>query len=308
MKNRRRGFSLIDLLVVIAIIAILIALLLPAVQAAREAARRAQCQNNLKQLGLGMHNYHDTFGTLPPGHVSPPGDKLGRYMSAFTMVLPFMEQAAAYDRTNFSLSPIDVANKTARMTKVATFLCPADPAPPPEFGGTNYAFVAGNKPSIAWDGKDSEKQPNGLFYQISKTRFQTITDGLSNTFMAMEITRGQDHVNTPQRAYAVMNPPLPGTLDPKADRGDKRAFDRGASWMVGGFLQTIITATMPINSNEFDLSYGLLEGGLSASRSFHAGGVNVLIADGSVRFFSNSVDARMLEAMATRSGGEVVNQ
>jgi prepilin-type processing-associated H-X9-DG protein/prepilin-type N-terminal cleavage/methylation domain-containing protein len=308
MKPRRRGFSLLDLIVVIAIIAILIALLLPAVQATRAAARRAQCQNNLKQLGLAMHNYYDSFAVLPPGHVSPPGDKLNRYMSAHTMILPFMEEAAAYDRTNFHLSPIHAANKTARAVSLKSYLCPADPAPPTEFGGTNYAFVAGSKPSIAWDGKDSKNQPNGLFYQISKTRFQQVPDGLSNTMMAMEITRGQDQVFNAQRAYAVKAPPLPATLEPSAERGDKRAFDRGGSWMVGGFLQTLITVTLPINTQDNDLSYGLLEGGLSSSRSFHPGGVNVLFGDGSVRFVSNSIDARALEGMATRNGAEVINQ
>src|SRR4028118_1540239 len=104
MKSRRRGFSAMDLIVVIAVIAILIALLLPAIQKAREAARRAQCQNNLKQLGLAMHNYHDVSMTFPPGHVSPPGDKLARYMSAHTMILPFVEQATAFNQTNTTLS------------------------------------------------------------------------------------------------------------------------------------------------------------------------------------------------------------
>lgn len=309
MKSRREGFSAIDLLVVIAIIAILIALLLPAVQKVREAARRTECQNNMKQLGLAMHNYHDTFRTFPPGHVSPPADKQARYMSAHTMVLPFMEQNGIYDATNFALGPLEAANtKTARRAPVKAYVCPADPAPWGPFGPTNYAVVSGSKPSIAWDGKDREKQPNGLFYQISHMRIQHITDGTSNTFMAMEITRGQDQVNTAVRAYAVKSPPMPDPLDPGTDRGDKRAYDRGGSWMVGGFLQTIVNTTLPINSNEFDLSYGLLEGGLSASRSFHSGGVNVLLADGSVRFLSTNIDKATLDAMATRAGGEVVNQ
>jgi prepilin-type N-terminal cleavage/methylation domain-containing protein len=308
MKCRRRGFSLIDLIVVIAIIAILIALLLPAIQATREAARRVQCQGHLKQLGLAMHNYHDTFLTLPPGHVSPPGDKLNRYMSAQTMLLPFLEQANIYDATNFWLGPTDVANSTARKAQLKSYICPSDLAPATEFGGTNYAFVAGSKPSIAWDGKDVKKTPNGLFFQISKTHFQQVPDGLSNTMAAMEITRGHAEVNDAQRAYAVKDPPLPAMLDPTAARGEKRAYDRGGCWMVGGFLQTLITVTLPINSTEFDLSHGLLEGGLSSSRSFHRGGVNVLISDGSVRFVANSIDQRTLEGMATRNGGEAVNQ
>src|SRR3982751_1139515 len=102
MSRSRRGFTPFDLLMTIAIIAILIALLIPAIQAAREAAKRTNCRNNLKQLGLSLHNYHDSFGTFPPGHVSPPGDRLGRNMSALAMLLPFQEESALYNGINFN--------------------------------------------------------------------------------------------------------------------------------------------------------------------------------------------------------------
>jgi prepilin-type processing-associated H-X9-DG protein len=306
MKWHRRGFSPLDILVVIAIIAILIALLLPAVQAAREAARRTNCANNLKQIGLAMHNYHDTFNTFPPGHVSPPGDKLERFMSAHTMVLPFMEEAALYSLVNLWLGPTHAANTTARATAVKSYVCMSDSAPPGPYGCTNYALIAGSKPGIGWDGKDREKQPNGAFFQISKIQIQHMRDGTSNTILAMEMTRGQEGADIPPRAYAVKPGPIPEPLD--HDRGDKRMFDRGGSWIVGGFLQTLVTATMPPNSNAFDLSFGLLEGGFSSSRSFHRGGVNVLFADGSVQFLSDSIDFKTLEAMATRDGREPVDR
>ena len=308
MRNPRRGFSPIDLLVVIAIIAILIALLLPAVQKAREAARRVQCQNNLKQISIAMFNYHDTHMTFPPGHVSPPGDKLGRNMSAQALILPYLEQQNVYASINFWLGTADPANATARKMVVSTYLCPNDPAPHGPYGPTNYALVAGSKPNIGWDGKDLGKQPNGLFFQCSKIGVAQVTDGLSNTLMVMEMTRGESPTNTPVRAYAAKPGPMPEMVDAKQERGGERAFDRGGSWMSGGFLQTLVTVTLPVNAREYDLSYGLLEGGLSSSRSFHSRGVSAAFGDGSVQFLSDSVDMKTLEAMGTRNGGEVVNR
>jgi prepilin-type processing-associated H-X9-DG protein len=308
MQTHRRGFSATDLLVVIAIIAILIALLLPAVQKAREAARRTQCSNNLKQIGLALHNYHDTYRTFPAGHYSPPGDRMGRHIGTFCGLLPYVEQEAVYNQINLHLSPEHPANITARQAVVQTFLCATDPAPKTKFGASNYAFLAGSTPSIGWDGRDQKNQPNGMFFQISNVHLARVTDGLSNTIATMEITRGQDQMNNPVRAYASFPGPLPAAVDMNADRGDKRLFDRGSSWMSGGFLQTLITMTLPPNSKDFDLSYGIMEGGLSSSRSFHPGGVNVLFCDGSVQFLSNGVDFKNLQAMATRNGGEVVDR
>src|SRR5262249_20380060 len=141
--SSRSGFTLIELLVVIAIIAVLIALLLPAVQSAREAARRAQCSNNLKQLGIALHNYHDTVGSFPtnfwrtqngPGGASTTPDWPGYHRcSWFTMVLPFMEQGTVYNAVNFlvpiSYGMFDAIQSTALMTQINTFQCPSDPAP-----------------------------------------------------------------------------------------------------------------------------------------------------------------------------------
>jgi len=308
MKSPRRGFSPIELLVVIAIIAILIALLLPAIAKTREAAKRMQCINNIKQLALSFHNYHDAHGAFPPGHLSPPGDKLERYMSALALILPYQEEMAAYQRINFALSPTSPANSTARAISMKYFLCAADAAPPGPYGGTNYLLNAGSRPNIGWDGRDQAKQPNGIFFQVSSVRIAHITDGTSNTLMTLETTRGQDQVNTPVRAYAVKTGALPDPLEPNVDRGDKRAYDRGGSWIVGGFLQTLGNVTLPINAREFDVSYGLLEGGLSTARSVHPGGANAGFCDGSVQFISDSIDQKVFEAMATRNGGEVVNR
>ena len=126
---RRSGFTLIELLVVIAIIAVLISLLLPAVQAAREAARRAQCLNNLKQIGLAIHNYHDVIGAFPPGYLSrlgPDGDNTGPGWGWAAMILPQIEQGPIFNAINFGLAIESPANQTARLTKIATFICPTD--------------------------------------------------------------------------------------------------------------------------------------------------------------------------------------
>ena len=304
MNRRRRAFTLTDLLIVIAVLGIIAALLLPAVQQAREAARRAQCVNNLKYVGLAAANYESAYRVFPSGTVSPPGDKFDRTMSGLAMLVPFLDSGDVFDRINCNHSPKEASNRTARCAKLSYFICISDEPKEAEFGGTNYALVTGSKPSVAWDGKDIATAPNGLFFQISSVRIKHVTDGLSKTLATMEITQGREGRNVLHRTYAVKPGPLPENLERNDDRGNQRALDRGSSWMVGGFLQSLVNATMPLNANELDLSFGLLEGGLSSGRSFHPGGVNILFADGSVRFASNSLDFRVLQSMATRSAGD----
>jgi prepilin-type processing-associated H-X9-DG protein len=227
-------------------------------------------------------------------------------MSAQTMLLPYLEQQVAYDRVNFHLGTEHPANTTSRSVKITTFICASDPAPSVEWGGTNYPFMAGGTASIAWNGDRQSKGPNGIFFQISKIYIGDIKDGSSRTMMAMEWTRGQAGLTSAKGAYAVMPGPLPDPLEENADRGDKRMFDRGASWMSGGFMQTLMTQTMSVNAKALDLSFGLLEGGLSSSRSYHPGGVNIMMCDGSVQFVSEHIDRKVLDAMATRDGRETI--
>jgi prepilin-type N-terminal cleavage/methylation domain-containing protein/prepilin-type processing-associated H-X9-DG protein len=222
MRTRRRGFTLIELLVVIAIIAVLIALLLPAVQSAREAARRAQCTNNLKQIGLALHNYHSATQAIPPsgtraGYPNPwqndtPGLDFVQHFSMKTHLLPYLEQQAVYNAFNMmqNAGPIAASlpiqqqggwiNSTAYLTKIPGFLCPSDANPGNvNVANTNYPnSIGGNRAyaQIGWT-------PNGPFYQMSwdsairdVISFDDITDGLSSTAIFSEWVRGYGNMQT----------------------------------------------------------------------------------------------------------------
>ncbi len=208
--RRAQGFTLIELLVVIAIIAVLIALLLPAVQQAREAARRSQCKNNLKQLGLAMHNYHETYNIFPRGNFERASELgyEGNYsyvaFSAQTMLLPYLEQAALYNQFNFNLNPNSAPNGTLKRTTIAAFRCPSDFSMLPNAGanynegpGNNYAFSAG--PSVFWFGFGSgtaPQPPQNLQHQVGafnfrkNVRIRDVQDGTSNVVAASEILIG----------------------------------------------------------------------------------------------------------------------
>ena len=193
MNRHRSAFTLIELLVVIAIIAVLIALLLPAVQSARGAARRAQCVNNLKQIGLAMHNYHDSLGCFPMSMgMDSPGFGYPEPVSysGLSMLLPYLEQTVVFNTLNYSLIRTDPGNNTAMATSVSAFLCPSDPQAgnlPPGQAGENYHPNSGNSiqyvsgASDPWNFNTSLPPFNGPFYPVSKTRIADITDGTSNT-------------------------------------------------------------------------------------------------------------------------------
>jgi|CXWL01.1.fsa_nt_gi prepilin-type N-terminal cleavage/methylation domain-containing protein len=201
LSPHRRGFTLVELLVVIAIIGILVALLLPAVQAAREAARRMSCGNNLKQLGLALHNYHDTYKTFPPDAIWH-GNAKGTTGSATTvrnytwiaMVLPFIEQGPLHDQIDFtrpaliSLNAFQVNGSPGIAVEIPSLICPSDPGfntPPRGIGITSYAGNAG------WDAhrrKFGDSALAGVFTFYDNTRFQDIVDGTSNTVAIGEVT------------------------------------------------------------------------------------------------------------------------
>lgn len=203
--ERRRGFTLIELLVVIAIIAVLIALLLPAVQQAREAARRTQCRNNLKQLGLAMHNYSESFNAFPPGrivNISPTDDRTqganggattgnGDCFSAFAQMLPQLDQIALYNQINFSSGPDTAINNGPSTTPIAMFKCPSDTGVSNLAQGTGFASVTNYVMNTGTTFSVSTNNPSGnlvtgIFFENSNVRLGDITDGTSQTVCLSE--------------------------------------------------------------------------------------------------------------------------
>jgi prepilin-type N-terminal cleavage/methylation domain-containing protein len=213
MKTRCRAFTLIELLVVIAIIAILIALLLPAVQQAREAARRSQCKNNLKQMGLALHNYHDVHLVFPPGNCSPAtslgygsGTSTGHNLHAG--ILPYIDQAPLYNRLNWSVAPafnqtsVDTVHEAAVQTIITAYICPSSQTTTLFSYSSSYPiYVQGIAQYVGIEGSDQLLAPGstyisngGTFFRNSKIGIHKITDGTSNTMLVGEysgLAKGQ---------------------------------------------------------------------------------------------------------------------
>jgi prepilin-type N-terminal cleavage/methylation domain-containing protein/prepilin-type processing-associated H-X9-DG protein len=355
MRSRNSGgFTLIELLVVIAIIAVLIALLLPAVQAAREAARRAQCVNNLKQLGIAMHNYHSSVNSLPWGD--------GPWWiewSAHTLLLPYMEQAPIYNAINFSdlqtlgLTPMPInnpANSTATYTVISGFNCPSDTDRLTDPNGhNNYMDNSGSAPNCAYGGiadtpSWSEPAAGPFIYSSNgidtgppgfggpSINIASITDGTSNTAAFSERVKaiGSNFTgtsapfdplkptaslsipapvsttveSTPQAYYQIcsVTPPVPvnGNQDAANFNDDNIS---GAMWVSGQPACTRYLHIMPPNT--WSCRSGLQIGHVANSR--HAGGVNVMFCDGSVKFIKSSINVTTWWALGSRAGGEVVS-
>ncbi|HVW00620.1 MAG TPA: DUF1559 domain-containing protein [Planctomycetaceae bacterium] len=301
---RRRAFTLIELLVVIAIIAVLVALLLPAVQQAREAARRTQCRNNLKQLGLALHNYESSARVFPPGYIAAstaakdttPGWAWG------AMILPYMDQGAIYSRLNFNLAVADPTNAVATSTAVNGFLCPSDLVQPVPFNlysdpptnsavvmqatASSYAAIAGDSNSVLGNAATKTTQSfNGVFYVNSGTKIGDITDGTSMTILVGE------------RAWAMVNGVwigAPNTALPES--GVRNPFTPHNSTTTGIL---VLAHTSNINNTA--------SAGMDDSSSLHVGGAQFLFGDGSVHFLSNNVSSVVFKAYGTKAGNEAVS-
>lgn len=317
MRRLKHGFTLIELLVVIAIIGVLIALLLPAVQAAREAARRTQCHNNLKQLGLAMHNYHEINNTLPPGNFDTianwanqppcPGQPVGffgsRQASWMQRILPQLDQATLYYGFSDQMNSGSVAANmyTNAGTVVPTLMCPSDGSNPKtvnisgliHFSG-NYAMCAGSQ---YWGNEPNDLcaslKRNGLFFTVSKVRFTDIVDGMSNTIMGSELILVPDDLQTPQRDWrgryyqALLGGPLFCAREPP-----------GTEDSLAGQCRDVWYAPCDQSSGDVNIH----------SRSYHTGGVNSLFADGSVRMITDSIDESVYQALGSRASGDSVGE
>lgn len=297
--RRYRGFTLIELLVVIAIIAVLIALLLPAVQQAREAARRTQCRNNLKQIGLALHNYESSNGCLPPGYVAGAVATTTTPGWGWTsMILPQLDQAPLFNAINFSLPIENAANAMAARTALTAMICPSDIPPGPVItitDSSNSTVVqAGASSYVACVGNDNSEVDdligNGVMYRNSRIRLTDMIDGTSNTIMVGE------------RALAYTLGTWVGAPNNAVIRaGQKNKFNAATSTPPCANLAHAHWINV---TNDPD-------GGLDDYSSLHVGGAQILFGDGSVRFMQTVTTDGGLEdvfqAMGTRAGGEAVS-
>ena len=332
MTRKRKAFTLIEVLVTLAVIGVLIALLLPAVQMAREAARRMSCSNNLAQIGRALHNYHDTHRVLPfgcgtdyDGIVSSLGSLADRRYSTQSQILPQLDQPNVYRALNFTVAPFDpyvnsgaydpqcissggmsAINGTAATTVISTFLCPSDiDRLQSMWGHNNYRSCNG----AGWQGRNG----NGMFGQNSSVNFGMVTDGLSNTAMFSERCKGTwDHEIFDSLAdiYDIAGIWNESTfrdqcrsLSPESAVAYGQNVDSGQNWLEGNFNWTRYNHL--VLPNQVSCKNGFTWDGVGmAASSRHAGGVNVLMGDGRVHFVSEEVDERPWTALGTIQGGE----
>ena len=310
MRQHRSAFTLIELLVVIAIIAVLIALLLPAVQAAREAARRIQCTNNLKQLGLALHNYHDRVGSFPVNRITL-GTNAGSYSySAVSQLLPDIEQSQAFAALNFNLARTDPGNVTGTAVQISAFLCPSDAwqsfAVPAGEYPTNYRANEGAN-MLYIQGADDPKgynaslpPPDGPFYTNVCYKIASITDGTSNTAAFSEMTVGDQSNLIATVKRDIFNPGTsPATLDIAI--ANCQAIDwtnlQYQGWSYSGTPWSWGTAPCSVykqvaTPNMRSCMYGADARFITTVGSYHPGGVNLGMCDGSVRFIKDSISTQ----------------
>jgi prepilin-type N-terminal cleavage/methylation domain-containing protein/prepilin-type processing-associated H-X9-DG protein len=319
-RESRLGFTLVELLVVIAIIGGLVGLLLPAVQAAREAARRMACSNNLKQLGLALHNHHAAWKHFPAGRGAP----FPAVFSPHTRLLPYCE-GIIFNEIDLAAPPITftlasgavldgTANYRAATTITPLFLCPSDPNSAgrltgSQFAATNYAACTGSGQADYGSLADAD----GVFYSGSKIRVGDILDGSSTTIAFSERLLGRglptgmggsDSARVDMWEIADTTTTSPENCGSRAN-GTWYSL-RGEKWIMGNYGNTLYNHHYRPNAIEFDCMNIRQQSGLMAARSAHSGGVNTLRADGSVHFTADPIDLSVYRSLSTRRSGEVV--
>jgi hypothetical protein len=307
-----RGFTLVELLVVVAVLGTLAGLLLPAVQNAREAGRRAVCSSNLRQFGLAVQGYESKNKRLP-------SSRTAQSLSTHAAILPFCEEAAAATLIDWNVAWNHANNTAARAVRIGIFTCPSDrtTAVPAGWAGTNYRANQGSgllnamAPTDSSDPNFGLPNPNGVFLPSISLAYKDITDGLSQTAAFSEHGIGdfdngvssptdtfwpQTYPATPDEAFAQCE-----AIDPK-DLRFQRVSDVGAPWLQGYHSTTIYFHVAPPNKRSCMFPPGRIS---STAKSQHSGGVNVCFVDGSVRFKADAVDLAIWRAIGSRNGGEV---
>jgi prepilin-type N-terminal cleavage/methylation domain-containing protein/prepilin-type processing-associated H-X9-DG protein len=344
-QHKSSAFTLIELLVVIAIISVLIALLLPAVQSAREAARRSSCINNLKQIGLALHNYMSVHGVLPPGRINSHIAGSGNCWGAYAQILPQLEQQVVFSSFNFNLPPdtdptttLAAANVTGAVMFIGAFLCPSDTAPVLElvsngyYGTHNYPVSVGSGYSVVpAPASPLVDIPNGVLFENSRVGPADILDGMSATVAISETIRsipGNTFAQDPLGGFVITGdngttgPPIVSDADymRKCLTSSPPGFQatRGVKWHYGAPGHSMYNHRRAPNDTRYDCRGGLphsnrkdpLWSQLSlniTARSRHPGGVNALLCDGHVQFVKNSINVGVWQALGSRNGGEVIS-
>lgn len=328
MKSKA-GFTLVELLVSIAVIGLLIALLLPAVQQARESARLSMCRSHLKQLGIALHSYHDSARVFPLLMYPTEGGTFWdwRGFSPQTMLLPYVEESNLYDQLDFNSWALDPQNHNVALRKIALYRCPSDLETNTADPGINYAFCLGANVGFSSDGVIlSAQEQNGVITGTVRRTMGHITDGTSNVIAASEQIVGGKTDSHGQRAdfrYAPgsipsgmsLSFPSQGELFLWAETCETFLLrsDRVASqWHRGLPGQTTFNTLLTPNSSYPNCSIHCFNNcdsdgaGLYTARSRHRGGVNCLMADGSVRFLSDNIDLLLWQRLGAVNDGNSI--